>query len=58
VQSVSDWKYSENSGNVGVTDKGFIRFAAEKAGGRERNLAAANVMKPGSELDLGGKIDL
>ena len=27
-----------------VTDKGFIRFAAEKAGGRKRSLDAANVM--------------
>lgn len=41
-----------------VTDKGFIRFAAEKARRRKRSLEAANVMKPCSELNLGGKIDL
>ena len=41
-----------------VTDKGFIRFAAEKAGGRKRSLDAANVRKPCSELNLGARVDL
>ena len=35
-----------------ATDKGFIRFAAERAGGRKRSLDAANVRKPCSELNL------
>jgi hypothetical protein len=41
-----------------VTVKGFISFAAEKARRRKRSLDAAKVMKPCSELNLGGKIDL
>jgi hypothetical protein len=41
-----------------VTDKGFIRFAAEKARRRKRRLGAANVMKPCSELNLGATVDL
>ena len=45
-------------GNVEVTVKGFIRFAAEKACGRMRSLEAANVMKPCSELNLGARVDL
>jgi len=41
-----------------VTDKGFISFAAEKIGRKKGSVGAAKVMKPCSELNLGGKVDL
>ena len=43
---------------VRVTDKGFISFAAEKVGRKKGSVGAAKVMKPGSELNLGGEVDL
>jgi hypothetical protein len=41
-----------------LTDKGFISFAAEKSWKEEGMLDAAKVMKPCSELNLGGDADL
>jgi hypothetical protein len=38
--------------NLLVNDKGFISFAAERAGGKKSNPEAAKVMKPCSELNL------
>ena len=43
---------------MGTNDKGFIRFAAGKAGGKKVLLDAAKVRKPCSELNLGAKVDL
>jgi hypothetical protein len=53
AEGIREWRK-----NVGVTDKGFISFASEKAGGKEESLGAAKVMKPCSELDLGARVDL
>jgi hypothetical protein len=43
---------AENIFRFVVTDKGFISFAAEKAGGTDVHPDAAKVMKPCSELNL------
>jgi hypothetical protein len=44
--------------NLLVNDKGFISFAAERAGGKKSNPEAAKVMKPCSELNLGASAGL
>jgi hypothetical protein len=50
--------WRRNFFNVGVTDKGFISFAAEQSWQEEEVLEAAKVMKPCSELNLCREVDL
>src|ERR1017187_8906135 len=42
----------------GVTEKGFISFAARKSAGRRTGLTAAKVMKPCSELNRRRRVGL